>query len=311
MYFTSFHITSIRPWLVSLVLIISCAAYSQDLEPRALSMIPTGGNFAVASYLFSHGNFLVDENIPIEDLKANVHTFVGGYARSFKLFNRLTKVDAIVPYSLGEWNAIVSNIDTSVTKFGFADPMLRISMILIGGPALSIAEYADHKQARFRLGVNFRVRMPLGKYDNTKILNLGANRWAFKTGVGASYRVNKFVFETYIYTWFFTENNEFNSGNVLKQETVLTFQGHVTYIMKRGKWFAVSLGQSGLGETTLNGIPQENKQNTWKFGLAFALPLKNNQALKFALTNGITTRFGANFTTLIIAYQFMWFDKAK
>ena len=307
----SLNNNSFRPWLTGLVWIIACTAYSQDLEPRALSMIPTGGNFAVGSYLYSHGNFLADENIPIDDLKANVHSFVVGYARSFRLFNRLTKFDVIVPYSLGTWSAVVSSADTSVTKFGFADPMVRLSMILIGGPALSIAEYAEYTPSKFRLGVNFRVRVPLGKYDNTKIINLGANRWAFKTGVAASYRVNKLVFEAYAYTWFFTENDEFNSGNVLNQSTVLTFQGHVTYLMKGGKWFAVSLGQNGLGETTINGIPQENNQNTWKFGLAFALPLKDNQALKFAVTNGITTKFGANFTTLVIAYQFMWFDKPK
>ena len=311
MHFISLYNKLTRLWLTGLVWIIVCTAYSQNLEPRALSMIPTGGNFAVASYMFSHGNYLADENIPIEDLKANVHSFVGGYARSFRLFNRLTKFDAIVPYTLGTWSALVSSVDTSVTKFGFADPMVRLSMILIGGPALSMAEYAVHTPSRFRLGVNFRVRVPLGKYDNTKLVNLGANRWAFKPGVAASYRVNKLVFEAFVYAWFFTENDEFNNGNVLKQGVVLTFQGHMTYLMKGGKWFAVSLGQNGFGETTHNDIPQENRQNTWKFGLAFALPLKDNQALKFTVTNGITTRFGANFTTLVIAYQFMWFDKPK
>jgi len=298
-------------WLSIFFLSVASAAYGQDLEPRALSMAPTGGNFAIASYAFSTGNFLLDENIIIEDLRANVHTFLGGYARSFKLFNRLAKFDAILPYSLGKWSAIVSNVDTSTQRNGFGDPMARISMILIGGPALSLAEYAKHDLSRFRLGVFFRVRMPFGKYDNTKIINLGANRWAFKTGVGASYRVNKFIFEGYVNLWLFTDNKEFLVDEVISQEVVLTFQGHVTYIMKRGKWLAISLGQSGLGETKLNGVPQDNRQNTWKFGIVFALPLKNNQALKFAFTNGLTASYGADFNTLVVAYQFMWFDKAK
>jgi outer membrane putative beta-barrel porin/alpha-amylase len=309
-YITLYSI-SLRPWLTSLAWIVACVAYSQDLEPRALSMVPTGGNFAVSSYAYSNGNILIDENIPIEDLTANLHSLVVAYLRSFKLFNRVAKFDAVLPYSLGKWNAIVSNRDTSTSRSGLGDPMARISMILIGGPTLSPGEFAQHDLSRFRLGVFFRVRVPLGEYNNTKLINLGSNRWAFKTGVGVSYRVNKFVFEAYANAWLFTDNKEFLVDNVVSQATVLTFQGHVTYLMKKGKWLAISLGQSGLGETQLNDIPQDNTQNSWKFGIAFALPLTNNQTLKFAFTNGLSTKFGADFNTLVIAYQFMWFDKAK
>jgi len=311
MRFALINDRSRRLWFLSLLWIVACVAYGQELEPRALSMIPTGGNFAVASYAYSHGNFLEDENIPVEDLKANVHSIITGYARSFKLFNRLAKFDVIAPYSIGKYKAIVSSVDTSAIRHGFGDPMARISLILVGGPALSPAEYTKQDLSRFRLGVNFRARVPLGKYDNTKIINIGANRWAFKAGIAASYRVNKFIFEGFVYSWFFTENKQFNGDDNLSQGTVLTFQVHATYLLKKGKWLAVSLGQSGFGETTINDVHQENSQNTWKFGIAFALPLKDNQALKFAFTNGITTKFGANFTTLVIAYQFMWFDKPK
>lgn len=304
-------ILPLKGWLIGAILMLTWAAQAQDLEPRALSTLPTGGNFAVASYAYSSGNILVDENIPIEDLTANLHSLVFAYARSFKLFNRIAKVDFVLPYSVGKWNAIVSNIDTFTTRSGFGDPMARISMILIGGPALSLSEFVKHETSKFRLGVFFRFRMPLGEYDNTKLINLGSNRWAFKTGVGASYRVKKFVFEGYVNAWLFTDNNEFLVQNKVSQATVLTFQGHVTYLMKKGKWLALSLGQSGLGETKLNGVPQDNQQNSLKFGIAFALPLARNQSLKFVYTNGLSARFGADFNTLAIAYQFMWFDKPK
>jgi hypothetical protein len=94
---------------------------AQDLEPRLLSPIPTGGNFAIASYGYSLGNILLDNSLPIEDLNASINSLILAYARSFKLFNKLAKFDAIVPYAFGTYDAIVNSVDTSATRSGFGD----------------------------------------------------------------------------------------------------------------------------------------------------------------------------------------------
>ncbi len=44
---------------------------AQDLDPRFLSALPIGGNFAVASYGYSIGNILLDNSLPIKDLQRN------------------------------------------------------------------------------------------------------------------------------------------------------------------------------------------------------------------------------------------------
>ncbi len=45
---------------------IAFTSSSQDLEPRSLSSIPIGVNFAIASYGCSSGNILLDNSLPIE-----------------------------------------------------------------------------------------------------------------------------------------------------------------------------------------------------------------------------------------------------
>jgi hypothetical protein len=65
--------------------------------------MPTGGNFAIASYGYSSGNILIDNTLPIEDLNARLNNIVFAYARSFKLFNRLAKFDIVAPYSFGSF----------------------------------------------------------------------------------------------------------------------------------------------------------------------------------------------------------------
>ena len=77
-----------------------CQLQSQDLEPRLLSPAPTGLNIAIASYGYSTGNILLDNSLPIEDLKANLNNMVVAYARSFRIFERLAKFDVIAPYSI-------------------------------------------------------------------------------------------------------------------------------------------------------------------------------------------------------------------
>jgi hypothetical protein len=49
------------------------SVYSQELEPRALTNIPVGMNFAIAGYAYSQGNLLFDPALPLEDTDAKLH----------------------------------------------------------------------------------------------------------------------------------------------------------------------------------------------------------------------------------------------
>jgi hypothetical protein len=286
--------------------------FAQDLEPRSLSAMPTGGNFAIVSYGYSLGNIMVDNSLPIEDLNAQLNNFVVAYARSFKLFNKLTKFDVVAPYSFGSFTGVVSQIDSSTTRSGLADPMLRFSIVLIGAKPLSPAEFIKQEQKKFKLGASVRVRLPLGEYNNTKFINLGANRLGVRLGVAGSYSIRKkLILEVHLNSWFFTENKEFFNGNSIKQKPLLSAQLHATYIFKPGVWIAGSVGRSGMGETIVNGVEKDDLQQNSRFGAAFAYRLSEQNALKIAFTSGVSTRYGANFTTFLVAYQFMWFDNIK
>ena len=54
-----------------------------------------------------------------------------------------------------------------------------------------INEFFKHEPKKFKLGVSLRIRPPLGQYEPTKLLNLGANRWALKMAFAASYTIKK------------------------------------------------------------------------------------------------------------------------
>lgn len=284
--------------------------HSQDLEPRILSSIPTGTNIAIISYGHSSGNILLDNSAPIEDLKASLNNLIVAYAGSFKMFNKLTKVDAVIPYSFAKFNGVINQIDSSTTRIGFGDPLLRISMLLVGSPPLKPNEFIKYDHEKFKLGVFFRFKVPIGQYNYDKLINLGSNRWAFEPGIAASYTIKKkLVFEARLSSWFFTENNNFLNGNSSYQEPIFGAQIHAGYIFKPGVWVAGSLGKTYGGKTSINNVDQELVQNNNRYGLTFTYRIAKQHSLKAIYTNGFITRAGSDFTTFLIAYQFMIFDK--
>ncbi len=123
------------------------------------------------------------------------------------------------------------------------------------------------------------MRAPLGKYNSKKLLNLGANRWGLKVGLASSYDITKKLkLEGHVNTWVSTANKEFFHGNTIQQTPILSAQLHLTYIFKPGFWFAL------------------------------AYKVAKHHAIKIAYTSGVSTRHGADFNSVIITYQYMWFD---
>ena len=182
---------------------------AQELEPRILSAVPVKGNFTAVGYGYSSGNILLDNSLPIEDLRAELHTFIAGYSRSFKAFNKLAKATVVVPASFVTLKALVEGVDTSANRNGLGDMQLKLSMVLIGVKPAELAEFPTAERKDFRLGVQVAVRAPTGKYDNTKLINLGTNRWGFKAGVAAVKVFNsKWFWEAQVNTWTFTQNHD-------------------------------------------------------------------------------------------------------
>ena len=289
----------------------SISFQAQDLEPRFLSSVPLKTNYAGLVYGYSYGDILLNAQ-EIEGLNAKLNTVAVFYGRSFKVFDKPAKVDVALPYAFGKLNALVSQVDTIAYKNGLVDPTIRFSIIIIGDKALGLQEFAKREKKKFKFGASFKVKAPIGKYDETKLINLGANRWGFQLKTAASYQpTKKIIIELHIDSWFFTENSSFNNGNTLTQKPLFTSQLHMAYLFNPKFWVSGSIGQVALGETSINGVEQDNDQKNSRYGFTASYKIKKMGSLKFSITNGLYTASGANFTSLLLGYSFLWFDKVK
>jgi hypothetical protein len=85
----------------------------------------------------------------------------------------------------------------SVARSGLADLKFRLSCNLYGVPTLNPAEFAALPHRSVVVATSIAVEAPSGQYDDTKLINLGTNRWAFKSEIGLSYPLHKFYFDVY------------------------------------------------------------------------------------------------------------------
>jgi hypothetical protein len=161
------------------------AAHAQEIEPRQYSNTPVGVNFLISGYSHTRGGVSFDSSLPLSHPDLETNSAVLGYARSLDLWGRSGKIDAGVPYTWLTGSADYLGQPTRRTVDGFGDPVVRMSVNLYGSPALPMKDFAAYQQDLI-VGAAFQVSVPVGQYDNTRLVNLGTNRWFFKPSLGAS-----------------------------------------------------------------------------------------------------------------------------
>lgn len=280
-------------------------AYAQELEPRSYSNTPVGFNFLIAGYLYSKGEIAFDPSLPIVDAKFRSDTGVLAYAHSLNAWGNSAKFDLVLPYSSFSAHGLVSGKPREREMSGAGDPRFRFSVNFHGAPALSLQEFAGYRQDLIA-GASLQVTAPLGDYDNSKLLNLGNNRWSFKPELGISKAWGQWTLEIAPSATFYTNNTDFNKGGTLKQAPLYAVQGHLIYGFSSDVWLAFNSLYFTGARTTVNGRESDNLQRNTRAGLTLALPVDRHQSVKLYASTGTSTRTGSDSELVGIAWQYRW-----
>lgn len=297
--------------LAALGLAAALQATAQDLEPRAYSASPLGTNFLGIVYGDTRGGVLFDPSVPITDVSARLNAVAVGYGRTYGLWGRQGLVSVLVPWAWGDVEGLVAEEARRVTRSGLTDARLRVSLNLLGSPALSRQEFAKTPHGTI-LGVSLTVQAPTGEYDGTKLINLGTNRWAFKPEIGVSVPAGNWFLDAYLGAWFFTNNESFYPGGVTRrQDPLVSAQTHAGYTFTSKAWLAFDATWYGGGSATSDGGPPSERQDNTRFGATLAIPIAPGQSIKVAASTGVTTRVGTDFDSVLVAWQLLWFDTPR
>jgi hypothetical protein len=290
-----------------IVIMISNRTRSQELEPRSYAVVPTGLHAMALSYTFSSGNVIMAGSSPLQNLDVTNSVFNLGYVQTFTFFDKLARVAVSLPFGFLNGTATFQGLDTAGSRTGFYDGRIKFGVNLFGSPALAPLDFQKFQEHTV-FGASVVISVPVGQYYPSKLINLGSNRWGFKPELGLSHREGRLFYEIYSGIWMYTKNTNYFKSYVQQENNLFSFQAHVDYTFKHGKYLALNGGYADGGESSLNGMEQHDEEQNWRLGVTFSSPIFNkHQSIKAMLNTGIATKAGQNYTAITIVYQYNWY----
>jgi hypothetical protein len=270
-------------------------------------------NAVTVTYSYQQGNIDTGGAVPITGAQANLDAPILTYYHSFSFFRRSANFAGTLAYGVGNFSGTVVGAEKSAYRSGLLDASFRVSVNLLGGPAMPLNEFVKWKQKRL-LGVSLRVVAPTGQYDPTKLINLGGNRWAFKPEVGYSGRRGHWLIDGYGGVWFYTTNTEFFSHNAFfsgtrsqSQNPIGSFEGHLCYDFTGRRWISLDGNFWFGGATSINGVQNlVTLQRSSRVGATGAFPITKHQSLKVSFSAGAYIKFGGDYKNVSAAWQYSW-----
>ena len=297
--------------LASLILMGVGLLQAQDLAPRAYVITPVRSNAVTLTWAFYDGGLNFSGNIPLV-ATGTYNVPILSYYHSLSIFGRSANMNASLPYGVGTFQAAALGRQKSAYRSGLLDLGIRLSVNLVGGPAMTAEQFSKWKQKTL-LGASIRVIAPTGQYQPTRLINWGINRWAFKPELGYSGRWGHWVLDGYGGAWFYTSNPaDFHIPQPAPQteEPVGSFEGHLSRDFGRGTWASLDGNFWWGGVTTLNGIRNpETLQTSSRIGGTAAFRISKHQSIKVNYSSGAYVRFGGNYNNVSLAWQYSWLHR--
>ncbi|MGI9547795.1 MAG: transporter [Flavobacteriaceae bacterium] len=242
-----------------------------------------------------------------EDVKVNVHTLVIAYVHPFKLGEKLARIDALIPVSFARWEGLLSGLPASTERNGLADPRIRFSLHLKGPPAMEAAEmkkYLLEHRKYTTIGVSVAITVPLGQYNDERLLNLGLNQFVFRPQLGMLHNWGLWSFELTASVFIFTKNNDFFNDSDKRQDPLFAAQAHLIKRFTSRHWISVSTGYGLGGQSVVNRQSNNDVRSNFLGAASFGIPIGKKQSAKFTYIRQETLKdIGADTNSLILGWS--------
>jgi hypothetical protein len=292
--------------LVLSALYLPVQTCAQFTDAHNYDNTPAGINQVELNYAYVHANASIDNSLIIAGAKLRLDQGTITYTRYFGVANRLTWASAGVPIAGLGGEVTGTNIRGSVT--GAGDSSYQLGMLLKGGPALNISQFEQYKPATI-VGVSLTVTAPTGLYDAAKLLNLGADRWSFKPEFALSYPFGsdrKWQVDAYANSYFYTHNTSYRGREILRQEPLPGFEGHISYAVNDKFWVSADSRYSLRGSTSVSGVDQGNPQRNFILGSEVNITINNRNSLLFVFAKALVHQNGPAIVGFSVKYDYTW-----
>jgi hypothetical protein len=265
-----------------------------------------GTNQLELDYAYAHANASLDTSLIVPGARFNVNQGTISYIHYFGLAHHLLWAEAGVPLANLSGSVSGTNIQGSVT--GAGDSTYAVAALLKGGPALSVAQFANYRPVT-TIGVSLTVTAPTGQYNPNMILNLGSDRWSFKPEIAVSHPFGaeqKWEVEAYANSYFFTDNTSYRGREILRQHALPGLEGHISYSFMDNLWASLDARYSFRGATVVDGVNENNAQQNVSLGSEVNVSLNSRNSLVFAFDKALVHRNGPASNGFAVKYNYSW-----
>jgi len=293
-------------FIVLAVLYDTKPLYAQFTDPRYYDNTPVGVNQIELDYVYGRANASIDTSLIVAGAELNLNQGTVRYTRYFSLFHRTAWAQALIP--IAGLDGSVSGTDIGRSIIGAGDSSYELAMLLKGGPALGVAQFASY-QPTTTVGLSITITAPTGLYNPDKVLNLGSDRWSFKPEIGISHPFGpkpRWVVDAYANASFFTDNTSYQGREILRQEALPGLEGHISYAFTSNLWAAFDTRYSFRGDTFVNGIDQHDGQQNFVLGTEMNVSLSPRNTLVLLFAKNLVHQNGPAYTGFSVKYIYSW-----
>ncbi len=296
--------------LLLLGFVLPQQATAQDLEPRRWSHLPTGLNMLGVGYVYTEANVFFSPVLKITDGTSRINSLGISAIHTFDLAGKSARVSLMLPYASGRWEGDIDGEFQVVHRSGMGDPRLRLSVNLYGAPALKGLEFQRYRAEHVTntvVGASVALTMPLGKYCNDCLINIGNNRWTVRPQIGVVHTRGPWSFELTRSVFVFSDNDDFVEQLVLKQKSVYAVQTHIIYGFKHGVWASLSTGYATGGRIKIDQQKTAFEVDNWVWAASLGVPVGKTQSVKLTWLSGRTQNLvGRDSENLLLSWSVRW-----
>ena len=190
--------------------------------------------------------------------------------RTMDYWGRTGGLSIVLPYAFVDAKSGSFQANTN----GVSDVGFLWQINIFGGPALTREQFRSFVPETFS-SFHLYVGTPVGTYNASSPINPSTNRWTISPTINYNYTPNqgRTWIETYVSAELFTDNNNFrvSGAQTLSQNPIFRAEEHISQNLTDSLWLSADAYYNVGGETSIDGVDQDNTANTLRIGAGMGL----------------------------------------
>jgi len=228
---------------------------------------------------------------------AEASIFVANYVRHMTLFNRPSSLSLAIAGGSVDINANTT------------DPSAQLVVNLFGTPPLKANFDLLDYEPTWTLDTAVMLGVPIGEYDDDKLVNMGLNRWFGRVAFPFKYHFGVFTpgymssLEVTPAVWLFAENDDF-MGQKLENDPMWQLEAHLTHDFTPSFFGSLDLLYRGGFQSEVNGVEVGDELDIGNLGFTLSYQVTDNLSIRTGFSSNV---FGDNnLDNSIIRIQFVY-----